>query len=152
MTAETTRYLELLEQRIALMGSLAEELAASRVDVVGLDIAGLEARILKQEGLCVEIRALDTNIDQVQRQCNARLNLAAADSVTPAAKVANTRMRETLARLREAQAKVQLLNEAHRTLLQRSRRTVGALLNSYHSFALTYPDPSSRRTSSEERV
>ncbi len=152
MTSETTRFLELLEQRIALLGSLADALVAARSDVVAFDLDGLEARIAKQQQLCVEIHSIDARIDQVQRQCAAQLHAVPGEPPTDAARHDRLRMRETLVRLQEVQASVKRLNGAHRLLLRRSRRTVGALLNSYHSFAMTYADPFSPRASAGERV
>jgi hypothetical protein len=64
----------------------------------------------------------------------------------------NRPLRATLDRLHTAQVRVKQQNEAHQVLLRRSRRTVSALLNSYHSFALTYSDPSSRRASAGESL
>jgi hypothetical protein len=144
--SETTRFLELLEQRIALLGSLASTLVAARTDVVSFDLDGLEARIAEQERLCVEIRSLDAHIDQVQSQCATQLGTAANDSSLAAAKFDQAQMRDTFARLQEVQARVKQLNNAHQILLRRSHRTVSALLNSYHSFATTYSDPSTAST------
>jgi hypothetical protein len=152
VTSDTTRFLELLEQRIELLGSLADALVSARSDVVSFDLDGLEARIAKQERLCLEIRSVDARIDEVQRQCAAQLRPLPGEPPTDAARHDRRRMRETLARLQEVQANVQRLNDAHQLLLRRSRRTVGALLNSYHSFAMTYSDPSSVRTSIGERA
>jgi len=42
--------------------------------------------------------------------------------------------------------------EEYEKLLQRSRRTVGALLNSYHTFAVTYADPAAPRAAIGEMV
>ena len=152
MSAEITRFLELLEQRIALLGSLADALVSARSDVVSFDLDGLEARIAKQERLCVEIRSVDARIDQVQRQCAAQLHPVPGELPTDSPRHDRLRMRETLTRLQEIQARVQRLNHVHQSLLRRSRRTVGALLNSYHSFAMTYSDPSSVRASVGERA
>lgn len=136
MSAATTRYLNLLERRLALLGSLASALAAARTDVVALDITGLEARIADQEKLCAEICSLDAHLDRVQQQCATH-----AVAPVPASDPDSLRCRETLARLALAQAAVKRLNDEHRALLRRSRRTVHALLNSYHSFAMTYANP-----------
>ncbi len=152
MSSETSRFLELLEQRIELLGALAGALVAARTDVVSFDLDGLEARIAKQERLCVEIRSIDARIDEVQRQCATQLDAASRESPAEPANDDRRRMRETLARLQEAQASVKRLNQAHQLLLRRSRRTVGALLNSYHSFAMTYSDPTSVRSSIGERA
>lgn len=148
MTAETTRYLDLLERRLTLLGSLAGALTAASTHIVSLDINGLEARIAEQEKLCAEIRALDTHLDRVQRQCATHAVPPAPDA-SPADAL---RCREVLTRLTVAQTNVQLLNHRHRALLRRSRRTVSALLNSYHSFAMTYGNPSDTRASAGGRL
>jgi hypothetical protein len=148
VSAQTQRYLDLLEQRIALLGSLAEALVSARSSIAGFDIDGLEARIAGQQRLCADISALDSEIDRVQRHCAQQV--AAAGTKTASSE--NSRMRETLARLHAVQSSVQQLNDAHKILLQRSRRTVGALLNSYHTFAATYADPSVPRASIGEMV
>lgn len=146
MSAETTRYLELLEERLALLGSLAAALSAARTDIVSLDINGLEARIAEQEKLCTQIRLLDTQLDRVQRQCSSHIGGVSGKVFGSAQDSEITRRRETLNRLACVQASVKRLNEEHQALLRRSRRTVSALLNSYHSFALTYSDPSRVRS------
>jgi hypothetical protein len=152
VNAETTRYLELLEQRIALLGLLSYALLAARSNVVSFDLDGLEARIADQERLCVQIRSLDTSIDPLQVRCAAHLGLSSGNPATHTPNQDNLRLRETLHRLQAVQILVKQLNEAHQILLRRSRRTVGALLNSYHSFALTYSDPASVRAPAGERA
>ena len=152
MSAETTRYLELLENRLALLGSLATALTAARLDIVSLDINGLEARITEQERLCTEIRSLDVQLDRVQRQYVTHATIAPAQSASSPADSDATRRRETLDRLARVQASVKQLNQEHQALLRRSRRTVSALLNSYHSFALTYSNPSDERVAVGERL
>ena len=141
MSAETTRYLELLEERLALLGCLATALTASRLDMVSLDIDGLEARIAEQDRLCAEIRSLDVQLDRVQLQCSAHLGLTSPQIPEAPSDSAFIRRRETLDRLSRVQANVKQLNNEHQSLLRRSRRTVNALLNSYHSFAMTYSNP-----------
>lgn len=154
MSTESARFLELLECRLALLGSLAEALSAARLDVVSLDITGLEERVREQERLCREIRTLDSELDRVQKQCGARVaagsNRASAggDAETPEAQ----RCRETIERLARVQSKVKQLNQEHQALLRRSRRTVNALLNSYHSFAMTYANPAEERVAVGERA
>jgi len=142
MSSDTTRFLDLLERRLALLSSLAAALTAARTDIVSLDVSGLEARLADQEKLCTEIRALDTHIDRIQRQCTTHAIPPASQSSPDA-----LRCREILARLAATQAAVQQLNQQHRALLRRSRRTVHALLNSYHSFAMTYANPADPRAS-----
>jgi flagellar FlgN protein len=142
VSAETKRYLELLEERLALLGSLATALTAARTDIVSLDINGLEARIAEQDHLCTEIRSLDLQLDRVQFQCITHLGKPSSQFVGSAAASDSIRHREILDRLTRVQANVKQLNDEHQALLRRSRRTVNALLNSYHTFAMTYSNPS----------
>jgi FlgN protein len=148
MNTETTQYLVLLERRITLLGSLASSLAAARTGIVALDIDGLEQRIHEQEKLCVNIQTLDAQIDRLQRGCAAQMGLTTASTAVAPAVDGSMRLRETLARLSQVQSVVKKLNTEHQLLLRRSRRTVCALLNSYHSFALTYGEPGAPRSSS----
>ena len=145
MTLETSTYLALLEQRIALLGSLATSLLSAREGLVCLDLHGLEQRILEQQKLCLDIHSLDAGIDRIQKQCAAQLGLLSTSSgKTVLARLPSpegNRIEVVLTRLHQAQSTVKKLNREHQLLLRRSRRTVGALLNSYHSFALTYHQP-----------
>jgi hypothetical protein len=150
MSAETARYLELLEERLALLGSLAAALTAARTDIVSLDINGLEARIAEQERLCIEVRSLDAQLDRVQRQCAAHFMGQSAPTPGRSLDTDLIRRRETLDRLNRVQATVKQLNAEHQALLRRSRRTVSALLHSYHSFSSTYSNPADPRPSAAE--
>ena len=150
VSPESTRFLALLEQRIALLGNLAESLTFARESLGTLDINSLEARIAMQQQLCTQISALDSEIDRVQRQCSATIHGATGTSGNSSAQ--DSRMRDTLARLHAVQSNVKHLNEAHQVLLQRSRRTLGALLNSYRCFSATYADPAARQTALGEMV
>lgn len=146
----TNRYFELLEQRISLLGSLAEALMAARLDVVSLDITGLEHRISEQDRLCTQIRKLDSELDRVQRQCASVLSMS---PTAPGIPTPDTqRLRDLSSRLNTVQSTVKQLNAAHQMLLNRSRRTASALLRSYQSFAETYSDPSAARASIGERA
>jgi hypothetical protein len=141
VNAEKQQYLGLLERRIELLGALAEALKASTADVVSLDIDSLESRIILQQQLCVEIHALGPQLDRVQRQCATYLQASGAGRKDAAGSGEDARISESIQRLRDVQASVKTLNSTHQALLRRSRRTVGALLNSYHTFAMTYADP-----------
>jgi len=152
MSADTARYLDLLEQRIVLLGSLADALVSAGASISAFDIDGLEARIATQQQLCAEISALDSQIDVVQRHCAEQIALPSTNKISPATTPENSPMRQTLARLQAVQSSVKQLNEAHKILLRRSRRTVGALLNSYHTFAVTYADPAAPRAAIGEMV
>ena len=152
MGADTTRYLDLLEQRILLLGSLADALVSAGASISAFDIDGLEARIATQQQLCAEISALDSQIDSLQRHCAERVALPRVNDISLTGAPEHSPMRQTLARLQAVQSSVKQLNDAHRILLQRSRRTVGALLNSYHTFAMTYADPAAPRAAIGEMV
>jgi hypothetical protein len=116
---------------------------------VALDIDGLEQRIQEQQNLCLNIQTLDAQIDRIQSDCAAHMGLTAASAGhAPVLDSGSIRLRETLARLSQVQAVVKKLNTEHQLLLHRSRLTVCALLNSYHSFALTYSDPAAPRSTS----
>ena len=148
MNTDAQRYLELLEQRIGLLGLLAESISAASTNLVSFDIGSLESRIAEQEKLCADVRALDGQIDRVQRQCKVHLaSSGAVNAPDPEAR----RLQETAARLSKIQSTVRQLNDAHQMLLRRSRRTASALLNSYQSFAGTYADPAAARASAGER-
>ena len=151
MTAETQRYLELLEQRIALLSNLAQSISAASNGFVSFDLDTIESRIAEQEHLCRDLRALTGQIDRIQKQCATHLT-PSSDKAAAASDPDALRLRDTLARLGKVQASVKQLNDAHQMLLRRSLRTVGALLNSYHSFAMTYANPSVSRASAGERL
>jgi hypothetical protein len=138
VNSETQQYLDLLERRIALLSNLAGALKASSADVVAFDINGLESRIIEQERLCLEIHALGPQLDRVQRQCASQLRGSSSSQGASSEIISGA-----IQRLQKIQETVKALNNAHQALLRRSRRTVGALLNSYHSFAMTYSDPTS---------
>jgi hypothetical protein len=141
VNSETQQYLDLLERRIVLLGNLADALKVSSADVVALDISGLESRIIEQERLCLEIHALGPQLDRVQRQCASQLRGSSSSQGVALASTSSEKIFGAIQRLQKIQETVKHLNDAHQALLRRSRRTVGALLNSYHSFAMTYSDP-----------
>ena len=142
MGVETQELLALLERRIALLGSLAEALSAASASAVAFDIDGLDARILQQETLCSEIQSLDGRLDRVQHHCANQLSLSAGSRSIPSSGADAAALQNAANRLREVQSRVKQLNKAHQALLRRSRRTVGALLRSYNSFAMsTYSNP-----------
>ena len=137
---DTQRYLDLLEQRIAVLGSLAEALTAARQDMVCLDVNGLEARIAQQQDLCWQVCALDIQLDELQTQCANRL----AASGTPTCgdnQELGRLLAQTRGLMKTAQGRLKALNTSHQALLHRCRRTTRALLNSYATFADTYGDP-----------
>ena len=134
MTKASTTYLELLEQRIELLNSLAATLLAARTAMTGFDVDSLERRITEQQGLCQEIEHLDEQMERLQYQCAAHLRLRGGQETL----ADSPELEATMLRLHQAQATVKQLNTAHQALLTRSRRTVTALLNSLHTFEGTY--------------
>jgi uncharacterized membrane protein YccC len=142
--AESTTYIELLEQRINLFNSLSASLLAARSAMVSVDIEGLESRISQQREICTNIQKLDDQIERLQYQCAAHLRLHGG--VEPLADTSE--LEEVLYRLHQAQAQVKELNAAHQALLKRSRRTVTALLNSLHTFEGTYKEAAAKQLAS----
>ena len=149
--AEMQRCFDLLEQRIALLASLADALTAARADIVALDITALENRIGEQDRLCSQIRSVDADLDRMQSRCAAYLGISSAPSLA-LPNTADARLRDTLSRLHQVQSTVKRLNDAHQMLLRRSRRTAAALLGSYQSFAQLYSDPAKKSAMVGERV
>src|SRR3977135_3149810 len=104
MSADTTRYLDLLEQRIVLLGSLANALVSAGASISAFDIDGLEARIATQQQLCAEISALDSQIDAVQRHCAERVVLPRANDIRLTGPPEDSALRQTLKRLQAIQS------------------------------------------------
>lgn len=160
VNSETERYLELLDRRIGLLGTLAESLVQVRQDIVSLDVNGLEARISQQEQLCRQVGALDGQLDQLQERCATSLRASAEKGEGKGAghvergerEVLAARLTETRERMRSAQGRVKQLNATHQELLRRCRRTAGALLNMYGTFEATYAEPMHARQAARGRV
>lgn len=172
VNSETERYLELLDRRIGLLGTLAESLVQVRKDIVSLDVNGLEERIAEQELLCRQVGALDGQLDKLQEQCATSLRAAAEKAEGQDAGLGGgqfagqlggrrergeremlaARLNETRERMRSAQGRVKQLNATHQELLRRCRRTAGALLNMYGTFEATYAEPTHARQPARGRV
>ncbi len=151
MNNETERYLEMLDRRIGLLGTLAESFVEVRADIICLDVSGLEARIAQQEQLCRQVGALDRQLDKLQEQCVTSLRTSTGRSGSEREVVA-ARLVETGERMKSAQGRVKQLNATHQELLRRCRRTTGALLNLYSTFEATYAEPYRARHSAQGRV
>jgi predicted nuclease with TOPRIM domain len=154
MNNEIQRYLALLDQRIALLETLAKSLVDARQDVVGLDVSGLEARIAEQERLCKQVGTLDGQLTGFAKQGLGTLPSEGAQHWQ--GKMENVGIRERLAEIRAkmqaAQNRVKELNATHQLLLQRCRRTAGALLNMYAKFEVTYAKPAAPRIAAPGRA
>jgi hypothetical protein len=160
MSAESERYLRLLERRLALLGSLSQTLADSRSDFIALDLDGIRGRIQEQEQFCMQIRALDNDITQAQLRCAKLAGVpsmsgeicwpeGASNDPALGEKIHNTMRRITI-----AQGNLKRLNDAHQALLRRSQGTIRILTNLFQSHAPTYaakPSPATG-TICEERV
>jgi hypothetical protein len=135
---ETNQLCGLLEQRLALMNLLGRSLAEANADIVRFDIDGFERRIQDQGRMCLEIQSLDAAIEEVQNRCTEKIRM----NETPHRNDPGTaRLQNVVNRLEQTKKHVRELNDQHRDLLRRSRRTVTALLNSYQTFAGTYSNP-----------
>jgi len=117
----------LLEKRLQLLESLTTEQRACSDAAVRLDLDGMERRVARQGEICIEIRALDAEIDGLRKRWSA----AEKKQVFPAAQ-------ELLAKIRLAQSEVRRLNSAHAALLRRSRYTLRAMINFANCYRLTY--------------
>ena len=156
MNNETQRYLELLDQRIVLLETLAKSLVDARQDVVALDVNGLEARIVQQERLCEQVSALDGQLSGFAKLCLRTLQsgVRAEDTSHGPMENADTRARlaDIRAKMQATQNRVKELNATHRLLLRRCRRTAGALLNMYAKFEVTYAKPATHRIPAQGRA
>jgi len=98
--------LDLLEQRIALLGSLADALVSAGASISAFDIDGLEARIITQQQLCAKsarsIRESMRCSATVPSRLRHRVQTKSALRQTPE----NSPMRQTLKRLQAIQSSV----------------------------------------------
>jgi len=134
MSDDANRYLEMLEQRIALLQSLSGALHAARAAVVSCDIAGFEARITEQETLCGEVIRLDAQLTILRQSCGADAQLREPG----ANRRWDEKLRDAFKRLQLAGEAVKQETESHQAVVRRSRRTVTALLNSFQTFEGNY--------------
>jgi hypothetical protein len=147
--SETARYVELLERRLTLLGSLIQTLEAWRKAFIGFDMQNAEQRIAEEEQLCRLIQAADAEIATLQARRAERAGLAARrgeldwprGSETSAA--LHERALAALNRMAAAQKELRRLNEVNQAILRRSRQTVNALRNLFISYAPTYASPAS---------
>ncbi len=154
MSNETQKIVEILDQRLAAMNAVAESLTLAGAAIAACNIDELESRIREQESLCLRIQDLDRQLDATQKR---RTSLAsAATSTSENLGIAQDNQRQLSAameRVREVHDRVKRLNANHAELLRRSRRTVQALTQAYHSVSLgTYADPLQQSTVAGERV
>src|ERR1700682_5367210 len=125
MSKDANRYLELLEQRTALLQSLSDALHAARAAVVTCDIAGFETRITQQESLCQEIERRNGELRVAQQKVGVSVSLCKPREN----REWNQRLWNSLERLQIVRESVKRENECHQALVRRSKRTAPALLN-----------------------
>lgn len=157
MTPDSARYLKLLEHRLGLLSALTDVLRQSRDCFVLTDLSAMERSIAEQAQLCARIRLLDTEISSTQARCAERIGQAApagtiGSPTLPDAHSGHEQIRVVLSRIAAAQSELKKINDAHQSMLRRSRRTVQVLLNLFDSFAPTYSAPQSVGSTYEERA
>lgn len=113
---------ELLEQRLALLRSLAVSLEQAQKAILQSDLEDLRRQTARQQEICVGLR---------------RLN--APEGRHPVLPGERRRILED--ELRQVEARVAYLNMAYSVLLRRARRTVGIFCRVLASAALTYTPP-----------
>jgi hypothetical protein len=122
LSADTQRYLQLLEKRIDLMQSLADSLAIANSSLLTFDLDNLESAIQKQEELSLTIRALDADITQVQMQCKLALQKPSGTEKSSGTPGSTDAFRGSIERLARVQDMVRTLNDRHLLLVARSMR------------------------------
>jgi hypothetical protein len=148
VSQDIERFLKLLEQRLALLQLLAQELVDSRKEFVALDLDGMYRRISEQEELCRQIQRLHPAIQSLQQTCAAHLSLENHDAAGQAENAAWTeRLTGVMQKLGTTELEVGRLNQIHAAYLRRSRRTVNVLMNFIGGYAMTYARPASTESS-----
>lgn len=158
--SEGERYLALLEKRLSLLESLSSTIRSAQDDFVAMDLDAIHARLREQERFCARILSLDGDITQAQIRCAKLVGLPPVTNEIfwPARTQENSsltiKIRETLRRVASAQERLKRVNQAHQSLLRKSRRNVQALVNLFQSYAPGYSVEATTRTGTlcEERV
>jgi hypothetical protein len=159
--SESKQYLALLDKRLLLLEALSSTLLAARADFIALDLDSIHTGLREQERICVQIRALDSDISRTQLKYAKLMGLPAgqneiswpAAAAEPEDNVA-AKIHNTMLRLAAAQSQLKRVNDTHQALLRRSRRNVQALLNLFQSYAPEYSVRAAPGTGTlcEERV
>jgi hypothetical protein len=149
MKSEVQRYLVLLERRLATLRLLAADLDESRSAYVTLDLRAMHQHTSHQENLCMEIRTLDSELQDLKGKLTG---LAAAGELPSTLGGLEAQFDPASARqlhlllggLKAIQADVRRLSRVHSELLRRSRRSVNVLLNFLAHYSGTYSLPMAR--------
>jgi hypothetical protein len=145
VTVEVEKYLALLETRLSLLRTLAQQFLDCRKEFVSMDLDGMHRRIAEQEQLCRQIQSLHPAIDVLQQTCANQFGLSRKGIASPEEAAASAaRLRGVMGELREAQAEVGRLNRTHAAYLRRSGRTIQVLINFVGNYSLTYGRPAER--------
>jgi len=144
MDHEASRYLELLERRLATLHLLATDLAESESAYVTLDLHAIHQHIAHQESLCMEIRMLDGELQELRQKLegtgpgnsSGRIPDGLEAQLDP---VSARQLHLLLGGLKVIQADVRRLVRVHSELLRRSRRSVNVLLNFLAHYSGEYP-------------
>jgi hypothetical protein len=142
MSADTQKYLELLETHLALLRALAREFVDGRKEFMALDVDGIYRRICEQEELCRQIERLQSAIRSLQQKCAGEFGPGGSVAAShPEDRACAGRVARVLLEIGKAHAEVGRLNQIHAAYLRRSRRTANVLLNFIGSYAMTYSRP-----------
>jgi hypothetical protein len=144
MEGEVRQYLELLERRLSALRMLATDLDECRSAYVTLDLQGIHRHISRQESLCTEIRALDTELLHMKKKLRGSATETAMPSTFSGLEArldpeSARQLHLLLGGLKAIQVDVRRLSRVHAELLRRSRRSVNVLLNFLAHYAGTYP-------------
>jgi hypothetical protein len=151
MKSESARYMELLERRLTLLGSLLHTAKEWRKAFIGFDLQAAEQRIAEEEQLCRTIQTLDAEIATLQPHRPERAGLAPrrGELDWPWGSETGADLHEralaALNRMGAAQNELRRLNDVNQAILRRSRQTVNALRNLFISYEPTYASPASPR-------
>jgi len=146
-------YLNLLEQRLALLQFLAQALVESRKEFVALDLDGMYLRISEQEEICRQIQRLQPAIQSLQKTCAAHFGV---EDCHPAGNAESAdwahRLTDVMKKLSATEAEVGRLNQVHAAYLRRSRGTIDVLMNFIGGYAMTYARPASAAVAASTRA
>jgi len=133
MTQESNTYREFVEQHVRLLNALSDALEAGRDAIVSFRLPDVQDRIDEQKRLCILLGSLHTEM---------RRRFPLAPSNQESLRDAGDLRR----RFHDARQRLRRLNREQQALLQRSRRTVNALLNGFRSFEGTYASEALQQT------
>jgi len=148
--SETHLYLELLKRRVASLRLMAKELRDCRDCFTSMDLEEIWEHISYQQGLCSEIRFLDSELRGLRRQ------LAEGRGLEPAGMSATvfaglfdaasaSQLRQVMQEVAAVEQSVRRLNRVYGGLLRRSRRSINVPIHT-ERFASNWELSTSRAT------